>query len=852
MGTPLLVSSSRVATALLVTSVVVYCGVAISWSARVSAQQSLPREAAPQSAATRAAVADTAPPRAVVDKFCVSCHSARVRTAGLVLESLASADIASNAAIWEKVLAKLRVGAMPPPNAPRPDPHDVTRLTTWLEAELDAAAGRMPNPGRTEAIHRLNRAEYQNAIRDVLGLEINVSALLPADDADGFDNMASLLSVSPALLERYLSVARRVSRLAVGMPPPGPVTESYTLPDLAMQESYASEDLPFGSRGGIGIRHYFPVDGEYVIKVRLKRQIYDYVLGLDRRETLEVRIDGARVQSFVVGGEDHGRTAPQTHGGDVLGSPEWERYALTADDALEVRVTVKAGPRIVGVSYVGMSRQPEGVLQPRERYGEYSRDETRDQAVETVAISGPFRTDGPGDTPSRRTILTCRPGKALGEEACARRILTGLARTAFRRPPTPAEARTLVDFFRSGRRDGGFDAGIQFALERMLADPNFLFRTEQDPAGVAPKTPYQLSDLELASRLSFFLWSSVPDAELLTLAEQRRLRQPRVLEAQVKRMLADRRSAALIDNFAGQWLLLRNLRNADPTPDVFPEFDESLREAFRRETTLFLESQLRDDRSVVELLNADYTFVNERLARHYGIRGVYGSNFRRVTLPADSPRRGLLGQGSVLMVTSYPNRTSPVLRGKWVLENVLGTPPPQPPPNVPSLKERRANGQPGSVRQLLEEHRSNPSCAVCHAPMDPLGFALENFDAIGQYRTRDGGVNIDAAARLPDGTQFTGPAGLRAALTARPDDFVETVTEKLFAYALGRGVEFYDRPIIRQIARGASSSDHRWSALVAGIVNSPSFRMRMSRPDAGTERRADGKGSSGAAISRKG
>ena len=773
---------------------------------------------------------DQARGRAVIDKFCVGCHSERLRTGGLVLENLANADAGANAATWEKVLAKVRVGAMPPPNAPRPPAHDADALVDWLTSDLERAAAREPNPGRTEAIHRLNRAEYANAVRDVLGLEIDAAAMLPADDADGFDNMASLLSVPPALLERYLSAARRVSRLALGLPPPAPVTNTYTLPDLAIQDDHVDENLPFGSRGGIAVRHYFPVDGEYQVKVRLKRQIYDYILGLDRRERLDIRIDGERIHSFEIGGEDRGRTAPQTHAGDVLGSPEWERYALTADEGLEVRATVKAGPRLVGVSFVGMARQPEGVLQPRERYGEYSRDETRDQAVEAVAISGPYRTLGPGDTPSRSKILVCRPATARDEEPCARRILTAIARSAFRRPPANAEMRTLLDFFRAGRREGSFDAGLQFALERVLADPNFLFRTEGDPANVAPNTAYRITDLELASRLSFFLWSSVPDAELLDLAERGRLRDPRVIEAQVGRMLADARSGALIDNFAGQWLLLRNLKNVQPTPDLFPDFDESLRNAFARETELFLGSQLREDRSVLDLLNADYTFLNERLARHYAIPGVFGSNFRRVTLGEASPRRGLLGQGSVLMVTSYPNRTSPVLRGKFVLENVLGAPPPQPPPNVPSLKERRENGQPGSVRELLEEHRTSPSCAVCHAPMDPLGFALENFDAIGQWRTRDAGVTIDASAKLPDGAGFEGPNGLRAVLLERPEHFVETVAEKLLAYSLGRGLDFYDRPVVRRIARDAAASQYRWSAIIAGIVKSTPFQMRKTKP----------------------
>ena len=743
-------------------------------------------------------------------------------------------NVGPSAEVWEKVVRKLHMGAMPPPGSPRPEKAAVDAFLASLETALDTAAARSPNPGRTETLHRLNRAEYQNAIRDLLALDIDTASLLPADDADGFDNVASLLSISPALMERYLSTARRVSRLALGLPPAGPLTDTYTVADLALQDDQISEDLPFGTRGGLAIHHYFPVDAEYLIKVRLRRQIYDYVTGLDREEQLDIRVDGVRVKTFTIGGGDHGRTAPQSFGGDVLGSPEWEKYALTADEGLEIRLPVTAGPHVVGVTFTGRFTVAEGVVQPRERYGEYSRDETRDQAIDSVAITGPYKVAGApaSDTPSRRRILACRPNGSASEESCARKILSTLAHRGYRRPVSDQEVRTLLDFFRAGRREGSFDAGIQFGLERILADPSFLFRVEQDPPGAAANTIYRISDLELASRLSFFLWSSLPDDELLDLAERGKLKDPAVLDGQVRRLMADARSGALVDNFAGQWLLLRNLKNAKPTPDTFPDFDESLRESFQRETELFLGSQLREDRSVVDLLSANYTFVNERLARHYEIPNVYGSNFRRVTLGRETHRGGLLGQGSLLLVTSYPNRTSPVLRGKWVLDNILGTPPPQPPPDVPSLKDRGENGRPASVRERLEEHRKNPSCAACHAPMDPLGFALENFDAIGKWRTRsEAGTPIDASAALLGGTAFEGPEGLRTLLLSRREEFVGTVIEKLLAYSLGRGLDYYDLPTVRKIRRESAAREYRWSSIISGIVKSTPFQMRKSRTD---------------------
>jgi hypothetical protein len=771
-----------------------------------------------------------APPQeTILETYCFRCHNQRLRTAGLSLDVDLS-NVPANPELWEKVVQKLRTGAMPPPGLPRPDPSITDAFVSSLERELDRAAAEHPNPGRTEALHRLNRAEYQNAVRDLLALDLDSTALLPADDADinGFDNSAGLLSVSPVLLERYMSAARKVSRLALGLPPSAAVTETYPVSDLAQQDRYFTEDLPFGTRGGIAVRHRFPADGDYEFKIRLRRQIYDYITGLGRRERLELRIDGEPVASFSVGGEDHGRTAPRSFAGDVPGSPEWEKYALTADAGLQMRVLVTAGSRVVGVSFVDQFVEPEDVLQPRQRYGDYSRDETRAQGVESLAITGPYGSLVPGETSSRRRLLVCRPERAVDEEPCARRILARLAARAYRRGVTETEIQTLLRFYREGRRGEGFDGGLQFGIERILSDPNFLFRVERDPVNVPANTVYRVNDLELASRLSFFLWSSVPDEELLDVANRRRLSDPAELERQVHRMLADPRATALVENFAGQWLLLRNVRTARPDPDLFPDFDEELRDALRRETELFLGSQLREDRSVLELLSANYTFVNERLARHYGIPDVYGNDFRRVTLTAE-PRGGLLGQGSTLLVTSYPNRTSPVLRGKWVLDSLLGTPPSPPPPDVPSLKDRGENGRPASVRQRLEEHRKNAACASCHAPMDPLGFALENFDAIGKWRpVSEAGTPIDASAVLPSGEAFDGPLGLRSTLLARRGQFVHAVAGKLLSYALGRGLEYYDRPAVRKIVRDAMADDYRWSSIIRGVVASTPFLMRKS------------------------
>ena len=787
-------------------------------------------------------------PRAVLDRYCVTCHSDRLRTGGLSLDAGAvdAADASRHADVWEKVITKLRTGAMPPPGRPRPDEATYDALASRLESDIDRAAAARPNPGRTSTVHRLNRTEYRNVIRDLFALDLDVTPLLPGDETSdtGFDNNADVLSISTAQLERYLSAARTITRLATGLPPTGPGFETFDVPLLLLQDERQSEDLPLGSRGGVAVPYHFPVDGDYLIKIELRANWQDYILGMGSTHQLDVRIDGELVKRFTVGGEDRGRPAPVTFTIAERGDPEWEAYLQTADERLEVRVPVEAGPRTVGVSFVRNVWEPEGILKPRQAGEVLSNDEAYhgNAAVSAVAIGGPYTVTGPGDTPSRRTIFTCRPEPAAAsgaaaapgtattaeERACATEIVSRLARLAYRRPVTPDDMDTLLGFFESGRESGGdFTAGIQLALERMLVDPDFLLRIERDPAGAAPGAPYRLSDVEVASRLSFFLWGSIPDEALLDAAERGTLTDPAELEAQVRRMLDDPRARSLVDDFAAQWLHLRNLEDVTGDPVPFPDFDDNLVEAFRQETTLFLASTLGEDRSVVDLLDADYTFVNERLARHYGIPGVYGSRFRRVALPDREQRGGLLGHGGLLALTSYPTRTSPVLRGKWLLDTILGAPPPSPPADVPALPERGEGGRTTTVRERLERHRQAAACATCHASIDPPGFALEQFDGLGAWRAADEfGNPIDATATMPSGRTVTGMAGLRALLLERPEQFAGTVTEKLLSYALGRGLEHTDKPTVRAIVRDAASDDYRWSALIGGIVKSPAFQMR--------------------------
>jgi mono/diheme cytochrome c family protein len=769
--------------------------------------------------------------RALIDQYCVTCHNERLKTAGLAFEQLDPGDVGANPDVWEKVATKLRSGAMPPAGRPRPDAAIASAFVASLETALDRAALAHPDPGRP-VIHRLNRTEYANAVRDLLGVEIDRRSILPGDDADknGFDNIADILSMSPVLLERYMSAARHISRLALGRPSTDPAITRYDVPKTLQQDERLGDDLPFGSRGGAAIRHYFPVDGEYLIKIRLQRNLYDIIRGMGRPHQLDVRLDGARVRLFTIGGEEHGEVAPVAFGGTIDGSPEWERYAREADANFEVRLPVKAGSRVLAAAFLSDLWMPDEVLQPRQiGFGRDTNELFEGMpALDSLTVTGPFQAEGPGDTPSRRKVFVCRPARRADEEACAQQLLTALARRAYRGQATEDDLQALDRLYKS-RIGESFDARIELALQMILASPKFLFRIERDPPNVAPGTSYRVSDLELASRLSFFLWSSIPDDELLDLASRGRLKDPAVLERQVRRMLADTRSSALVDNFASQWLVLRNVRDVAPDPDVFPDFDENLRQAFQRETELFVASQMAEDRSLIELVSANYTFVNERLARHYRIPDVYGDRFRRVTFTDRDVRGGLLTQGSLLTVTSYPNRTSPVLRGKWLLENFIGTPPPEPPPNVPALKEKGEGGKPQSVRDRLEEHRKSPACSACHAPTASKFSRAKPRGSIGAWRTTDSGAPIDSTGTLPGGVQVRGVAGLRQVLTTTyREQFVRTVIEKLLIYALGRGAERYDMPAVRAIARQAAANDYRWSAVIQGIVNSLPFQMRRS------------------------
>jgi hypothetical protein len=749
--------------------------------------------------------------RDLLKHYCVGCHNDKLHTAGVSLETIDLDNVGTKVNTWERVLRKLRTNEMPPAGLPHPDAAASAAFEASLEDSLDREAAANPNPGRP-AVHRLNRAEYSNAIRDLLGVDIKPGSLLPVDDSGyGFDNIADVLSMSPALLERYISVARLVSRLAVGDLGMKPVEEQFQpLREptgsfrRARPNDRVSDDLPFDSRGGVSVQYYFPVDAEYVFRVKFP--------------TTQVS-SGERVSA--------------------------------SGDVHEVRQAVKAGLRTVGVTFLKESAKPE-LEAPAQRAAAAPGMESRPKAppaemdlrldgvrlkrfeipqrgnaaveISALVVGGPYNATGRGDTPSRSKIFVCRPAAAKEEEPCARRILETLTRRAFRRPVTSADVTPLLAFYRSGRAEGDFDAGIERAIEAMLMSPDFLFRVEQDRKAAV----YRISDYELASRLSFFLWSSIPDDELLALAGAGKLRDSAVLHQQVRRLLEDSRSRALVENFAGQWLHLRNLATVKPDPQDFPEFDEALRRAFQQETQMLFESVLREDRSVFELLDANYTFLNQRLAEHYGIPRIYGAQFRRVQL--DDPNRGgLLGQGSILTVTSYPNRTSVVQRGRWILENLLGAPPPPPPPDVPELKPHAKDGRQLTMREQMEQHRANAICASCHARMDPIGFSLENYDAIGRWRAKDGGSTIDAVGKLPDGTEFAGPAGLKKLLlNSYRDDFSTSLIEKLLTYALGRGLEYYDKPVVRSIKRQAARDDYRMSAIITAIVESTPFQMRRA------------------------
>jgi hypothetical protein len=771
-------------------------------------------QAAPQGAAPQAS--RTSQPAAVLEQYCLPCHNERLRTGDLALDSLDLTDFSANADTWEKVVRKLRTRSMPPVGARRPDEVAYHDLIGWLESERDRAEAAHPNPGRP-LIHRLNRTEYANAIRDLLALDIgDVASLLPADDSSyGFDNIADVLGVSPLLQERYLAAADRISGLAVGDTETPAGSDTFRLRQDLSQNQHI-EGLPLGTVGGLAVDYTFPLDGEYSFEVKLFRNNQGATRGLDYEQQLEIAIDGQRVHLAAFGG-------------NAELAKYYENVIPTSDavDArLRVRVPVKAGPRRVTVAFMEKPPvQDTKRLEPFLRSSFGPQDHTGYPHIETVTIAGPFNATGAGDTPSRRRLFVCRPASKAAEEPCARRVIETVARRAYRRPIPAPELEQLVAFYRESDRQDSFDKRIQLVLRRILASPKFVFRVEPDPPGTPVGATYRISDLELASRLSFFLWSTIPDDQLLEIASQGKLKNQAVLEAQVRRMLADPRAEALAKNFAGQWLQLRNLRNAIPDPVEFPDFDDNLRAAFARETELLFGSLMREDRSVVDLLTADYTFVNERLARHYKIPNVYGSQYRRVAVK-DEARRGLLGQGSILTVTSHAAKTSPVLRGKWILENLYGTPPPPPPPNVPDLEEAGESG-PLTMRQQMEKHRASPACASCHKLMDPIGLALENFDAVGAWRSHDAGAIIDASGQLSDGTQVDGVATLRQAIVKRTDVFVRTMTEKLLTYALGRGLTSHDMPVVRAIVRTSAGQNYRFSTLLLGIVNSSPFQMRI-------------------------
>ncbi len=779
-----------------------------------------PSVAAVRAQAPRAPAAPVAPPaditkqRALLDQYCVGCHNAKLKTAGLLLDELDLTRLADHSEIAEKVIRKLRAGMMPPTGMPRPDPATREALIGWMEKEIDGhATVNLPAPG----LHRLNRTEYANVIRDLLDLEVDSTKFLPSDDSThGFDNIAGALTMSPALMEAYLTAAGKISRLAMGAVT-DPAQVVYPVPESASQ-NYHIDGLPFFTRGGILIKHEFPADGEYVFKITPVAEgnmgQTNNPFGRIKGERLEVVVDGEVVKIYDWDKEMTGFAV---------------RFGVDSP-----RIPIKAGPHTIGVTFLATNFAPGNDL--NEPFARTTIETggipgyTFYPHVGIVRIDGPYNAAGANDTPSRRKILVCRPTSQRDEESCARKIVSTLATRAYRRPATPADIGSLMDFYLAGRNEGSFDKGIERALWRLLADPEFVYRREPEPVNVAPGKSYRINDLALASRLSFFLWSSIPDETLLTLASQGRLKDPAVLEQQVRRMLADPRSEALVSNFTGQWLGVRALQTDEPLPNLYPDFDDNLRQSFRRETELFFQSVVREDRSVMDLLNADYTFVDERLAAHYGIPNVFGAQFRRVTLgPEFDMRRGLLGKGALLTITSQPARTSPVSRGKWFLQTFLGVSPPDPPPNVPAIMPKAddsaGNKRVPTMRETMEAHHQNPVCATCHRIFEPIGIALENFDGIGTWRTKDGGIPIDATGVIVDGTKIDGVASLRELLMRYSDQYVRVVTEKLLTYALGRGVEYSDMPLVRSIVHDAATSNYRFSSLVLSIVKSSPFQM---------------------------
>ena len=794
----------------------------VVWIASIGV--AMPRASAPQASASDASSTIAAADRGVVDKYCVSCHNQRLKTSGLALDTAELSDVAAHPEVWEKVIRKVGAGMMPPAGVPRPDDAAKRALISRLEGVLDNAAKARPNPGRP-LVHRLNRAEYANAIRDLLAVELDVSSMLPPDDSSGgFDNNADVLGLSPVLLESYLTAAERITALAIGDPKAPPMGELFRVRQDESQDRHI-EGLPLGTVGGILIPTTLPLDGEYQFQVRLFRTNLGTMRGLEYAHQLEISVNGERVHLASFGGDN-----------EITASSD--NPTITGDDVdgrFTVRVPLKAGPAQIGVAFVEKTHALNTRrLQSYVRSSSDTIDFSGYPHIDEIILTGPFKVTGVGDTPSRRRIFVCQPKAASEEDGCARKILATLARRAYRGDVSKEDLQTLQDFYQRGRQDGSFDTGIDLALRRMLSSPKFLVRVERDPASLPAGSAYRLSDLEIASRLSFFLWSSIPDDTLLDVASKGGLKTPAGIDQQVRRMLADPKSQLFVDNFVGQWLQLRNLKTKQPNSHEFPDFDDNLRTALGTEAEMFFASIMREDRSVVDLMTADYTFLNERLARHYGIPNVYGTHFRRVTL-TDDTRRGLLGKGAVLMVTSHPHRTSPVLRGKWVLENILGSPPPPPPDVVPPFDEEAGAAKPKSVRERMEQHRRNPACASCHRMIDPAGLALENFDAIGGWRTRDGGTRgapVDASGQLIDGTQINGVVELRAALLREPEIFVRTMTEKLMTYALGRGLTATDMPAVRTVVRDSARDQYRFSSVILEIVRSVPFQMRTKSPAA--------------------
>ena len=744
-----------------------------------------------------------------METYCISCHDADTHKGNFNLEAAMSADIDRNPAAWEKVVRRLSKRQMPPTGKKRPDEQTYNAIVAQCASVLDNAASAHPNPGRTDTIRRLTRTEYQNAIRDLLAVEIDATSLLPNDESShGFDNV-TVGNLSPTLLDRYVTAAEKISRLAVGISGRAPGGDTIRVrPDITQEDRV--DGLPIGTRGGTSIHYEFPRDGDYDIQIRLTRDRNEQVEGLHEPHEMEVLLDRAQVQSFTV------KPAKPGTGDEKI------------DAHLKLRLTAKAGPHDLGVTFRKNSASLiETLRQPYNAHFNMHRHPRLSPAVYQVSITGPFEDHGAGDTPSRHRIFAAYPKSPSDEDACAKQNILTLMHRAYRRPVGDADLERILPFYQEARHDGDFDAGMQAALSAVLVSPEFLFRVERDPDGLAPQTAYPVSDLELASRLSFFLWSSIPDDELLTIAERGELHKPDVLEKQTRRMLADMRSKSLVSSFVEQWLHLRNLEAITPDARLFPDFDDNLRQAFRQETELLFDEVMREDRSVLALLKSDHTYLNERLARHYEIPFIFGTRFRRVDLPPGSQRGGILRQASILTVTSYATRTSPVIRGKWVLENLLGITPPPPPPNVPALEENTVSAS-LPVRQRLVKHRANPACANCHALTDPVGFAFENFDAVGRWRTTEEGQAVDASGGFYDGREFAGVEGLESALLARPEMFVDTMIEKLLTYSLGRGIETYDGPAIRKVEHAARADDYRFSALITAIVQSTPFQMRTS------------------------